>query len=198
MFEISSFIPGMGNRLKELREERGWTHDRAAKECGMSRGHFIKLERGERRLNSHNLELCAKGFGVSQSDILSVKLAPVVGKVRAGESIEMEDSAAQGPFDYVQAPEGSTDATVAVEIEGDSLGPAFHNWLIFYDDIRNPPTPDMLGRLCVVELADGRVMVKVLKPGNHPGLYTLVPQFGSPLFDQPVVWAALVKALTPK
>jgi transcriptional regulator with XRE-family HTH domain len=188
----------MANRLKELREEKGWTHDRAAKECGMSRGHFIKLERGERRLNSHNLELFSKAFGVSQSDILTVKLVPVVGKVRAGESIEMEDANAQGPFDYVHGPEGTTDATVAVEIEGDSLGPAFHDWRIFYDDIRTPPTPDMFGRLCVVALPNGKVLVKVLKPGSGTGLYTLVPQFGSPLFDQTVVWAALVKALMPR
>lgn len=198
MIEIASLIPGMGNRLKELREARGWTHDRAAAEAGVSRGHFIKLERGERRLNSHTLDLFAKAFGVSQGDILGIKIVPVVGKVRAGESIEMEDNTAQGPFDYVQAPDNSTDATVAVEVDGDSLGPAFHDWVIFYDDIHNPPTSNMIGRLCVVGLKDGQVMVKMLKPGSRPDVFTLIPQFGSPIFDEPVEWAALVKAMMPK
>jgi phage repressor protein C with HTH and peptisase S24 domain len=60
----------MGNNLKTLRETLGWTHDDAADALGISRGGYIKLERGERRLNERTLALAAKAFKVSKSVIL--------------------------------------------------------------------------------------------------------------------------------
>lgn len=60
----------MGNALRELRLERGWTHDEAAAAMGVSRGQFIKLERGERGLVERTIGLAAKAFGVSRSRII--------------------------------------------------------------------------------------------------------------------------------
>lgn len=62
--------PLMGNALRELRLERGWTHDEAAAAMGVSRGQFIKLERGERGLVERTIGLAAKAFGVSRSRII--------------------------------------------------------------------------------------------------------------------------------
>lgn len=60
----------MGNKLRELREGRGWTHDEASRRMGVSRGHFIKLERGERQLTEHTIQLAARAFDVSRSEVL--------------------------------------------------------------------------------------------------------------------------------
>lgn len=60
----------MGNNLKTLRESRGWTHDEAADALGISRGGFIKLERGERRLNERTITLAAKAFDVSRAEVI--------------------------------------------------------------------------------------------------------------------------------
>jgi len=51
-------------------------------------------------------------------------------------------------------------------MRGESLGALFDRWLVYYDDIRDPPTTDLLHALCVVGLADGRILVKQLKPGQ--------------------------------
>ena len=188
----------MGNRLKSLRGKLKWSHQEAADAMGVSRSHFIKLERGERRLNSHTLDLAAGAFGVSASDIIAVETVPVVGKVRAGDSVQHIDSDGDGGLGEAPAPENAQPTTVAVEIDGDSLGPAFNGWYLYYDAIEAAPTPAMLHRLCVVGLPDGRVMVKTLRPGSAPGLFNPEPQFGTTLYDQPLAWAARVTSMTPK
>ena len=104
----------------------------------------------------------------------------------------------QGPFDDVPAPDGSTESTVAVEIRGDSLGPFFNEWLVYYDDVRAPVTPDLIGRLCVVGLADGRVLIKKIKSSQTPGLYHLLSQTEEPILDVEVLWAARVRSMTPR
>lgn len=66
----------MGNNLKKLREARRWTHDDAAKAMGVSRGGFIKLERGERKLTEDTIERAAGAFGVPKAAILADDLDP--------------------------------------------------------------------------------------------------------------------------
>jgi hypothetical protein len=105
----------------------------------------------------------------------------------------------QGPFDEVEAPDGSTQDTVAVEIRGVSLGPALDQWLIFYDRVSDPPQPALAGKLCVAGLPDGRVLVKVLRPAREPGLWHLFSNTADPpLLDQSLDWAAPVRAMTPR
>lgn len=60
----------MGNALRELRTERSWTHEQAAEAMGISRGQFIKLERGERGLTERTIGLAAKAFQVSRSRVI--------------------------------------------------------------------------------------------------------------------------------
>lgn len=67
---ISVNPPLMGNVLRNLRTERGWTHDEAANAMGISRGQFIKLERGERGLTERTIGLAAKAFEVSRAVII--------------------------------------------------------------------------------------------------------------------------------
>lgn len=188
----------MGNRLKELRQSLRLTHDEAAEAMGVSRGQYIKLERGERRLTADYISLAAKAFNVSDAEVISTKsTVPVVGYVGAGSAAHYY-SDAQGPFEEVPMPENGNDNTVAVEARGDSLGTFFNQWLVYYDEIRTPPTSDMIGRLCVVELLDGRVLVKKLMRGSAPHLYHLLSQTESPIEDQEIVWAARVTGMSPR
>jgi hypothetical protein len=76
-----------------------------------------------------------------------------------------------------------TEATVGLAIRGDSLGRAFANWVLIYDDLREPAAPEVIGELCVIGLADGRVVIKRLVEGA--------------VAEIAVVWAARVKALVP-
>lgn len=62
-------VPAMGNNLRKLRESKGWTQEQASEAMGISRGGYIKLERGERDLNKKHIELAMKAFDVSAADI---------------------------------------------------------------------------------------------------------------------------------
>ena len=188
----------MGNNLKRLRQLRDLTHDEAAQLMGVSRGQFIKLERGERRLTSDYITRAASVFRVSEADVFSERrTVPLVGYVGAGALAHIFADA-QGPFDEVDAPEGSTDSTVAVEIRGESLGALFDQWLVYYDDVRDPPGRDLMGKLCVVGLADGRILIKKLTRGQLPGHFTLLSNVEPPIYDVLVDWAARVKNMTPR
>lgn len=93
---------------------------------------------------------------------------------------------------------GGNEKTVAVEIRGDSLGSIFNTWLVYYDDRHDPPRAELLRKLCVVGLADGRVLVKKLMKGSAPGLFNLESQTQSTIEDAVVEWAAPVKIMMPR
>jgi hypothetical protein len=78
------------------------------------------------------------------------------------------------------------------------LGPLFSEWLVYYDDVRSPITSDLFGKLCVVGLPDGRILVKQVKPSKLDGAYHLMSQTEGPLLDQEVLWAAKVKNMSPR
>jgi transcriptional regulator with XRE-family HTH domain len=193
-----AIIPYMGNNLKRLRLARGWTHDEAALHFGVSRGQYIKLERGERRLNSDYIRMAAQAFDVTEVDVIAERTAvPIMGFVGAGSEAHFYDGA-QGPFDEVQSIAGANDKTVAVEIRGNCLGPVFDGWVAYYDDVRSPPTDDLIGELCVVGLTDGRVLIKKLYRHQGTALFDLWSNFEPPISNVALLWAAVVKAICPR
>ncbi|NTG61810.1 helix-turn-helix domain-containing protein [Agrobacterium rhizogenes] len=188
----------MGNNLKSLRIQRGWTHDEAASAMGVSRGQFIKLERGERQMTQRYIDLAAKGFGVEPSEVIADKRTThIIGRVGAGAEAHFY-AMADNDYEEVPMPQGGTDRTVGLEVNGDSIGPFFNQWLVFYDDIRNPVTPDLISHLCIVETVDGRVLVKKIMLGNQPNRFHLLSQTESPIENVELVWAAKVTAMTPR
>lgn len=188
----------MGNNLRSLRKARNWTHDQAADAMGVSRGQFIKLERGERRLNQDYIALAAKAFGVDEAAVISdLRTSRIIGRVGAGAEAHFYANGDED-FEEVPTPPGGTEHTVGLEVRGDSIGPFFNQWIVWYDDIRNPVTDDLIGQLCIVETSDGKVLVKKLMRGRQHGLFHLLSQTESPIEDQDLVWAARVTAMTPR
>src|SRR5262249_41062843 len=72
----------------------------------------------------------------------------------------------------------------------------FNRWYVFYDDVHRPMTPDLIGQLCVVGLADGRVLVKQVQRGRSEGLYTLHSTTEKPIADVKIEWAARVNSIS--
>jgi hypothetical protein len=140
---------------------------------------------------------------IESSDILrdrddSRKTVRVAGYVGAsGEAVYYRYSDDQ--FDYVEPPPGATDQTVAVEVRGGSLGDAFKSWLVFYRDIRSPVTEDLYNRLCVVGLADDRILVKIIKH-ERDGSFTLLSNAGvePPIKNAGIEWASRVTDMRPR
>jgi transcriptional regulator with XRE-family HTH domain len=110
----------MGTNLRKLRTDRGWTHEEAAERMGISRGQFIKLERGERQLTDRTITLAAKAFGVSKGEIVDeVSSEPS----RPAVNGTVEDLPAHGAFRLAKI-DGSVQAGafLALEAFDDDLG----------------------------------------------------------------------------
>ena len=202
---MSSEMPNMGtrtepvaNNLRALRDMRGWTQDQAAAALGTTRNQYAKLEGGSRRLSDKWIKAAGDAYGVDPGEIVTERSAtvPVAGFVGAGTEMHFYGEG-QGPIDEAPAPEGATSDTVAAEVRGDSLGSIFAGWRVYFDDRRAPVTDDLLGRLCIVGLADGRILVKVVTRGREPGRFELHGQFGDPILDAELAWAARVTAVMP-
>jgi transcriptional regulator with XRE-family HTH domain len=116
---------------------------------------------------------------------------PVKGKVGAGGLVIPVDDTEIG---RIPAPKNANMHTAAVEIEGESLGILFEGWFAVYDEVRTPPTEDLIGKTCVVQLADGRAYIKKLTKGRGKK-FTLVSNYDPPIYDVVVTWAAEVKEI---
>ena len=182
----------------------------------MSTSFVSRLERGERNFTLKQMDAFARAFGIQATELLPshdteglsgapvlnqegqvVRLyVPLVGYVGANSKAHFYE-VAQQDLDQVPAIDGATEKTVAVLIQGSSLGSVFHGWLAYYDDVRRPVTPDLHRALCVVGLPDERILIKKLHPSQTPGLYDLLSA-EDPIEGVRVEWAAKVKAMTPR
>lgn len=61
----------LGDRIRKLRRARGWTQAVMAERVGIDRSFLADVERGKRNVSILNLELIAKGFKLSLSQLFS-------------------------------------------------------------------------------------------------------------------------------
>jgi len=185
--------------LRDRREALGISQAALAKLADTTAPQIHRLENGQRKLTRQWAERLAPHLHLKPEDLLFPErkgLVPLVGYVGAG-SLAHYFGEGDGERDQVEAPENATEQTVGVEVRGDSLGAVFDRWVAYYDDVRSEPTPDMIGKLCIVGLHDGRVLIKKLEKGQLPKHYNLISQ-DPPIYDAEVVWAAVVKAMMPR
>jgi hypothetical protein len=121
---------------------------------------------------------------------------PVWGKAGAGGAL-FRFHEGDAPIDRIAAPPNSNERTSAIEITGESLGRIFDGWYAIYDEIRRPPTTDLIGRLCIVEIEDGRVFIKRLRAGRGKR-FTLEANYEAPIENVIVTWAAKVLDIKPR
>jgi hypothetical protein len=123
----------------------------------------------------------------------------VKGYVGAGGQAHFYNVDTPGDLDTIAATGKETDQTVAVRIIGKSLGEVLSGWYVTYDDERRPITDDLIDELCVVGLADDRVLIKKVIRNRNPGLFNLVSNAEKePVIEGvKIVWAAKVSGLRP-
>lgn len=97
---------------------------------------------------------------------------PLMGVVAAGSSvIPITDSAGAAEFGEIDLPERGRIA--ALIIKGDSMYPRFMDGeRILYDPAPTNPTR-LFNSYAVAQTLDGRIMIKMLKPGRTPGRFIL-------------------------
>lgn len=123
-----------------------------------------------------------------------VKLKGYVGA--SGEAIYYRLS--DEDYEEVDAPSNATDQTIAVEIKGKSFGPLMNTWLVFYDDVRSPVTPDLHGQICVVGLDDDRILIKEIQPNGRGGFTLISNSADDPIENANIEWAAKVTSMRPR
>lgn len=140
---------------------------------------------------------------ISLSDFLSQQAAdevliPIRGYVGASPEGRVRFSTGDSTNDFALMPIGATAKSVALYVDGHSMrGTADPGSLVFYEETRSPPTPDMLGHVVVVETASGDVLVKRLLKGSHKGVYDLESTNGHRMEDQRLRWAAHIISIIP-
>lgn len=153
--------------------------------------------------STSNLDKICKTIGTTLKHVLvgdNDGKVWVVGYVGAGAEVFYVDDYAMGDgMRLVDAPPNTSKDTVAIEVRGDSMaGRAEDGWLLYYDDRQEEPTENMIGKLCIVWLEDGRILAKKLYKGSGTGLWSLLSTTTNELeSDIPVKHAALVKWIKP-
>lgn len=203
-------------RLRQARLAAGFDTAAAAAEAhGWNRNTYASNENGNAPYSWRRSREYAAAFGVRpewlydaqspqtgpQSGSLSGSQAgpaPIIGRVGADPGGEVLLAGGQAPPEFAPLPPGGTERAVALRVTGHSMrGLADDGALIYFEDQRTPPSPDMLGQVVVVELETGEVLVKRLLRGASPGRYDLESVAGPTRRDAQLRWAAHITAIVP-
>jgi transcriptional regulator with XRE-family HTH domain len=60
-----------GRRVRKLRKGRGWTQVEMAEKLGLDRSYLADMERGKRNVSLVNVEIVARGFELTVSQLLA-------------------------------------------------------------------------------------------------------------------------------
>ncbi|WP_312165797.1 peptidase S24 [Phenylobacterium sp.] len=202
-------------RLKEARLQAGFeTAAGAATHFQWNRNTYSSNENGNAVFSYRMAKRYAEAFGVdflwlhegiapTDADAPPARppseiLVPVIGKVGADTEGRVLFATGQDAGDLVPLPPGGTDKAVALQIVGHSMrGVADEGGLIYFEDQRTPPTPDMFGHVVVVETLEGEVLVKRLLRGSRSGRFDLESVAGPTRENAKIRWAAHITAIIP-
>ena len=185
--------------LKTQMEIRGLTQRDVAAIAGMTDQMFTTIVKGRRSLQLEEADRIRRHFGYLLPEDMPRTIA-VVGKVGAGDHIELVDGYEKGGGLYhIARPQWlPAHGVAAAEIDGSSAEPwALDGDIVFWSRAAETVLSEDLGRPVVAELEDGRVMLKRLASGSRHGVWSLLsvnPTHQS-LIDVPLKWAA--RAFSP-
>lgn len=144
----------------------------------------------------------AKGSGMEDardviktlpSPLSSLRKVRVVGYIAAsgeGGYYQFADE----DFEEVEAPlfAAASPNTLAFEIRGKSFGPLMEGMLVFIEDGKQSVTEDLIGQICVIGTADGRILLKQID--RKQGRWRLLSNNANelPIENVEIEWAAKI------
>jgi transcriptional regulator with XRE-family HTH domain len=170
---------------------------------GVSRGQFIKLERGERRLYPEYIAMAARAFDVPETAIISDATGsiPVVGRVGAGGSIETEWENLTEPLFEIELPFPVGEDAIGFEIEGNSMWPRYDPHDVIVVSKAGEPIDTLLGFDAVLRTGaddgNGNRFLKRPIRSSTPGLFDLESYNAPPMRGLRIAWAAGIIAHVP-
>lgn len=199
-------------RLKDARLKAGYaTAFEAARAFGWNHNTYASNENGNAAYSFRRAGIYAKAFGKTPlwlytgegpntcqtvAPATTPPLVPIVGEVWSQGEVRIETQRCGGRL--TPLPPGGGPHTVALQIRGHSVfGIVDEGGLIYFEDLRTPPAPDMLGQIVVVETESNEVLVKRLQRGVRSGRFDLVGPDVPVRSNCRLRWAAHIIAIIP-
>lgn len=186
-------------RLRRARRAKGYASAaEAARAFGWNPNTYASNENGNASFSFRKAEDYARAFSVRAEWLYAGKGAmkgrrsglPVLGKVAAGAEALFDDDYEMGAaadwLDPLVPEEG-----IVLTVDGESMMPRFrHGERLIFGRRFDDPTP-LVGQEVMARLADGRKVVKILRRGAAPGLWTLesINTRFEPIEDVELLWA---------
>lgn len=181
-------------KIKAILDMPEWKQERLASELGVSQSTVHRWLNGADPRGSYRDAINALYARLVGDGVEKEKTVPLTGFVGAAQAVYPFDEGGAG---YVDAPPGASPTTEAAEVRGDSMLPLYEDGTLLYYSKQMPPD-QLLGKRCIVRLSDDRILVKALRRGAQPGLYTLVSLNAPDIEDVTVVWAAPIDWIKPR
>ncbi|MGY3393467.1 transcriptional regulator with XRE-family HTH domain [Bradyrhizobium sp. USDA 3311] len=193
-------------RLRWARHHHGRykTPTEAARAFGWTVSTYLGHENGDRAPSRAAAKRYARAYGVRWEWILEAEGSPItkqqpvkiIGKVEPGGKVVFYQVDAYK--DCTEVPPHAGIATVALDAGASLRGVADSGWLYFFDDEKKKPTQDLIGKLCVVAVKNGDVLIRTLQPGRKRDRYDLESSTEPTLRDQEIAWAARITWIKPR
>lgn len=166
-------------------DKTGINQSELARRMGLTPGKINLILHGKRRMQMSE--------ATKASDIMDYplpnenRIIPVMGYVGAGAEVIAESN--NGALHEVEMGFPIPPDLIGVIVRGDSMFPIFEDGdLVAYRG--EPLTPEQaIGETCVCQLADGRILIKRVRRGSQPGLFTLTSANAPDIEDVPLEWA---------
>jgi transcriptional regulator with XRE-family HTH domain len=195
-FAADTFEP-LGTRLKRLRKIKQLSQEDLAALLQVSRETVSRWESGAHNLTENHIKQLSKALGVAQTYLRyggpgAPQTVQVRGHVGAGAHVSPFDD---GPLEEIEAPYGTPADMIALVIRGDSMMPELSDgdYLLYRGHAQSPDA--LIGKRCIVQLEDGRLLVKRLRRANELGCYDLDSTNAATLENQRLQWVAKVEAV---
>jgi hypothetical protein len=172
-----------------------------AKRIDLDPAAVSNMLQGKRRMTMDEAKAIAEHLLVPVTEVMrqagidvtdDVRKVPVAGHVGPGSVVTLMP---HGTHDQAIAPADVPSGSFAVQTR--IVTSSSDGWLYFVSGIQQPPS-ELLDRLSVVALTDGRLLSAILRRGYKQRLFNLVllPE-GGVLENQEVAWAAHVLWIQP-
>ncbi len=194
---VNQALQASGKSQAQLAEDMG-----AVLQAPMDRSKVNKIVLDKRKMSADEMLAISEITGAALPNELSQASVSIAGKVGAGALVPVFDAYEKGDGPQVECPPGlNPHGVVAVEVEGDSMEPAFSDGdILFYTRVSDNGVPEeAIGAKCVCEDQNAMGWVKQIKRGTEPGLFNLISlnPTAENQHDIKLKWAARVRLHWP-
>lgn len=195
-----------GDRLRAARRDAGYSSaSDFARAIGVSQHTYIQHENGTRAFDADVAARYARGAKTTPEWLLyerrgapKADMREIVGYAGADPEGSILFAHGQGTGDYAPMPPNGSPTAQAIEIRGHSMPfLAEDGSLVWFDDQKTHPDPEMIGHVVVVQLDTDEVLIKRLLRGSKKGLYDLESIAGPTRNDVKPVWIARIITIIP-